>query len=654
VDRRLLVAGVAMAAVCATSLGTAGTAAGATDRAPTGAATTAATGSSRAVVVKGTTRVLGSSRSTRFVPGRVGRGGRAANPEIAKTPGERSPGGGEARSSAVRQTHDRSIAKKRVTSTRGLARAAAVAPGAITPTGAKLVRSFNGLNHFDSRYADNGNQYSNEPPDQALCVGNGFVVEGVNSVVRVDTTTGRRGATMSLNTFFGLPSWLNRATGVNGPSVFDPTCVFDPSTKTFFFVADELGTTAAGDYTGAAYLDIAVTQNPLRSWRVYRMPVTDNGSKGTPVHPNCPCFGDYPHIGFDAHGFYISTNEFPIFTDGYNSAQIYAFDKRALATGARTIYVTQFDTSEADQGLPGFTVWPAHSPSAADFNRRGGGTEYFLSSLAVFNDETGVADQLSLWTMTGTSTLGRAHPTAALSVTRFGVRPYAVPPPVTQKGGRAPLLECLNTPACRPTTGADPGPAETLAKLDSNDSRMQQVMYAHGLLWGALDTAVNLGSQVQAGIAWYAVKPYANRRGTFGSVVNQGQFGLPDHGLTYPAVGVTSAGRGVIGFTLAGRRYYPSAAFAGVSARGLGPVKFAAWGVGVQDGFTGYKAFVGGNGVARWGDYGAASVVGGDVWVASEYIAQRCTLAQYTADPTCGRTRSALANWGTRISLIRP
>jgi hypothetical protein len=138
-------------------------------------------------------------------------------------------------------------------------------------------------------------------------------------------------------------------------------------------------------------------------------------------------------------------------------------------------------------------------------------------------------------------------------------------------------------------------------------------------------------------------------------VVNQGQFGLADHGLTYPAVGVTSAGRGVIGFTLAGAHYYPSAAFAGVTTRGLGPVKLAGLGVGVEDGFTGYKALnPPGNGIARWGDYGAASVVGGDVWVASEYIAQRCTLAQYTADPTCGRTRSALANWATRISLIRP
>ncbi len=48
--------------------------------------------------------------------------------------------------------------------------------------------------------------------------------------------------------------------------------------------------------------------------------------------------------------------------------------------------------------------------------------------------------------------------------------------------------------------------------------------------------------------------------------------------------------------------------------------------------------------------------MGDDVWIASEYIDQRCTLRQYEAEPfgTCGNTRTALADWGTRISQIRP
>ena len=50
---------------------------------------------------------------------------------------------------------------------------------------------------------------------------------------------------------------------------------------------------------------------------------------------------------------------------------------------------------------------------------------------------------------------------------------------------------------------------------------------------------------------------------------------------------------------------------------GCGPA-----GKGPEDGFTGYVAYVGNPPWPRWGDYGAASVVGGNVWIASEYIGQ--------------------------------
>ena len=86
-------------------------------------------------------------------------------------------------------------------------------------------------------------------------------------------------------------------------------------------------------------------------------------------------------------------------------------------------------------------------------------------------------------------------------------------------------------------------------------------------------------------------------------------------------------------------------------------IQVAAAGVGVQDGFAGYNVFNAPNPARpRWGDYGAASVDGSDVWIASEYIGQSCTLDEYLAAPfgTCGNTRTALANWGTRISVVRP
>jgi hypothetical protein len=201
----------------------------------------------------------------------------------------------------------------------------------------------------------------------------------------------------------------------------------------------------------------------------------------------------------------------------------------------------------------------------------------------------------------------------------------------TQKDGPAPLRDCLNDAACvKLLLGPTATPTgETLMKLDASDTRMQQVMYSGGLLWGAHETAVKFGSDVRAGIAWYAVRPTGHSQPR-GSIVRSGQFGVAGQDVTYPTIGMPSNGVGVIGFTLTGPSYYPSAAYAGLSLRGrLGPIRLAAAGLGPFDDFSGYKAFDYNR--PRWGDYGAAAVDGNTVWLGTEYIGQRCTLAQYEA-----------------------
>jgi hypothetical protein len=190
---------------------------------------------------------------------------------------------------------------------------------------------------------------------------------------------------------------------------------------------------------------------------------------------------------------------------------------------------------------------------------------------------------------------------------------------------------------------------ETLARLDSSDSRVLSVTYVGGQLWGALGTALTVAGENRAGIAWFVLNP---RRGR---LINEGRIGLENNHLTYPAVAVTQDGFGVIGFTLVGEDHFPSAAYTTVDdRRGTGPIRIAAGGLGPHDGFTAYKAFVGDPPRTRWGDYGAAVAVGDSVWVASEYIAQTCTLAQFLAGSigSCGDTRSSLGNWATRISRI--
>jgi hypothetical protein len=196
---------------------------------------------------------------------------------------------------------------------------------------------------------------------------------------------------------------------------------------------------------------------------------------------------------------------------------------------------------------------------------------------------------------------------------------------------------------------------------------MQQVTWANGKLWGALDTALNPdGGPQRAGIEWFVVNPNA------GKVVMQGYLGATGHDFTYPAIGVTPSGRGVMAFTDTGDTTYPSAAYASIDAiAGVGSWNDIALGAAPDDGFTGYKAQVGSPVSTRWGDYGAASVDGNSIWIASEYIGGSCDYTPWggpffvggTGDNllgTCGGAshgpgvRTALANWSTRISELTP
>jgi len=578
---------------------------------------------------------------------------------------------------------------------------------------------FEGLNLYQQRYARGGNQFTVEPPDQALCVGNGYELEAVNDVLNVynasgqsvlpDTTSTNIVAgfprdvnhAVDLNSFYGYAPAINRTTGVRAQFVTDPTCLYDAATQRFFVVVLTLETRPNGSFTFVNHLDIAVSQtsNPTGQWNIYRIDVTNDGTNSGGVNPG-PYLGDYPHIGADANGFYITTNAYPWCCNGFAGAQIYAFSKAQLAAGAANVTMTHIDTfgtvnapSDAGATQPGFTVWPAQSPGTGSFNIDSGGTEYFMSSNAA--DEathpvagTGgnyVSNQLVVWTLSNTSSLNSASPALSLSNKVLGVNQYAIPPKQQQPGAgtlamtATPQGYCINdtitllfngrTGCWRFLFGAEPAHNEVISTPDSNDTRMQQVMYANGRLWGALDTALNPdGGAQRAGIAYYVVNPSSNK------IVTQGYLGAAGYDFTYPAIGVTASGRGVMAFTATGNATNPSAAYAPIDAlAGVGPWSVVNGGMGAaqDDGFNSYKAQVGFPPRTRWGDYGAAAVDGNSIWIASEYIAHACDYTTWGGPffaggsgdnllGTCGGAnhgpgvRTALGNWSTRISKLTP
>lgn len=519
---------------------------------------------------------------------------------------------------------------------------------------------FPGLDHFDSRTANNGNQFSLEPPDQGLCVGGNFVIETINDVTAIYNSTTHKmvAGPTTLNAFFDLPPSIIRST----PPVFsteatDPKCYFDTATGHWFMTMLDLALDpVAGSFTGQTAVFIAVTQtsDPTGSWSIFSINTTDDGTNGTPKHTGCPCLGDQPLIGADQFGFYISTNEFPFFKPGFNGAQIYAISKAQLIGaaehgGALPPFI-QLDVGSMpthDKGGIWESIQPATSPQlGAEPNH---GTEFFMSALDFSHT---LDNRIAVWALTNTSALGTNQvDQVTLSNTVIGSESYGFPPDAVQKDGLTPLRDLI---------AAVGDPAQPLNLVAGNDDRMNQVVFADGLLWSGVNTIVQVpNGPARVGAAYFIVQPGFANGALTATVNNQGYVSVAGESVLYPSIGVNTSGQAVIGFSVTGPDRFPSAAYAVIGVTGAGDVHIAGAGVGPDDGFSGYTSPSLGlaapdPGVGRWGDYSAA-VAGpdGSIWFATEYIGQACTDAEFNADTTCGGTRTILANWGTFIGNVK-
>ena len=517
-----------------------------------------------------------------------------------------------------------------------------------TPNGSPVTSSnqglsgFNGLTHMDQRLAGTGNytntQFNLEPPDQALCVSGSYVVESINTALIVYDYSGNAlTAPTALNQFFKLaPEVIRSSPPVYGDFTSDPKCYYDPDTARWFLTILQIDvnpvTRAEGPGTHVMFA-VSATSDPTATWNLFSIDARDDGTHGTPSHQNCPCFPDQPLIGADSNGFYITTNEYPLYTGGFDGAQIYAMSKTALAAGIMPALV-QIDALQYlfPYGGPSYSIQPATVPPGGSYAAN---IEYFLSAL----EFTGrVDDRIAVWALTGTNTLDGQAPDLHLYLDVIKSEVYGQPPDAQQKDGPRPLAETGLTQ----TYGVKVPPYEKLELIAANDDRMNQVVFADGKLWSGVNTVVKTeNGPARVGVAYFIVEPSWQGGNLTGTVVNQGYVAVNQNNVLFPSIGVNPAGKGVITFTLIGPDYYPSAAYAMIDAQnGAGPVHIAAAGHAPEDGFSGYT-FFGGTRTARWGDYSAA-VAGpdGSIWFATEYIPNL--------------PRSVLANWGTFIGNIMP
>ena len=424
-----------------------------------------------------------------------------------------------------------------------------------------LIKKFNGVSSLDSAVTNFGLEF--EPPDQGLCVGNGFVVEPVNSAFTIYHTNGSVVAgPFNVNVLFheGLTEFTS-----------DPRCYFDKSTNTWFatilFISSD-------NTIGRTDLAVNTSGDPTTTWTVYHIDGTDIGGTG------CPCFGDQPLLGIDQNNVYLSTNEFSILGPEFNGAQIYAISKTGLVALAKSVHFVHFGNLSIGGTVAG-SVQPAISYGIPN-------AEYFMNSL----DPNGTFDnRIGVWAITDRQAVSQGSiPTLSSVVITSEL--YGVPPPAVQKGASS--------------------------SLDSGDDRMQQVQYINGNLWGELTTGVTIPNDTaqRAGAAWFKVQPQLNASGKLikkARIANQGYVVSSGNYLIYPAIQASPNGTAAIVMTLTGSNYFPSVVYTRLqqNANAFGAIHIALNGTGPYDPLA-----------TRWGDYSWA-ILDPDTnnfWMATEYI----------------------------------
>lgn len=311
------------------------------------------------------------------------------------------------------------------------------------------------------------------PADMGLAVGPTYIVQAVNSMI---TVLNKSGAVQT-----GWPKTLNVFYGDVGESVdFDPRCIYDWVKNRYVCVVAQFTPTQ-----GYIHLAVSKTSNPASGgWWLYKN-ITFLAGGYTCTLP------DFPLLGQDREGIYLSVNRFNCATGAFIDASVTAFRKTHIYAGAATtnFYFYGFSASHPLDGEFNRvdTIQPANVQSKYDSPR----AEFFLNS---FNINFGGG---------GTSQCFRGC---------RGLVVWAMSNPFGfQSGGPGPQMSgvVVDTPSIYYLSlgGHQPPSPSGCYDIDTGDSRLPgSVVYQSGHLYGAVTTAVlNSGACEQVGIYAYDV-----------------------------------------------------------------------------------------------------------------------------------------------------
>lgn len=402
------------------------------------------------------------------------------------------------------------------------------------------------------------------PPDTNGAIGPSHFVELINGRYSVyNRATGAKVQTSTLDQF-----WLNAGiSSGEATGSFDPRIIFDGYSSRWIAVA----VANAGSAASNVQLAISNSSDPTTGWDGFSIDAdaTDN------------YWADFPTLGLDANGVYVSANMFPIAGGTFNTVTILSFPKYALLQSPPTIINhTKFALeSTTDRGIsvqPAVALWNSADPAPL---------------LAA--DNASSADRLNRTNITNGSS---SSPTLSTSIDII-VDPYTNPPTADQPG--------------------------TAANLHTGDRRLSATVYQMGgILWAV--HSVNVDNR--SAIRWYRIDKATN------TVLQSGTIADANLSFYFPSIAANTSGEVVIGFSGSSSTQFPSAyAIAGTTSGGVttfgSPMLLKA---GVSD----YQITdpLGRN---RWGDYSATTVDPNDsrrFWTIQEYVSATDMWSTYIAE----------------------
>jgi len=163
-----------------------------------------------------------------------------------------------------------------------------------------------------------------DPPDCTVAVGPNHIVSTVNTSIAFFSKTGTKTFQQPLDNS-GTPGFFEPQGALN--FVFDPKVIYDRIAGRFVVVALEYYS------SGTAYVDIAVSDDsdPNGTWYKYRTSsVVNIGGTNYWV--------DYPGLGVDANGIYITGNLFDFAGTSFGGGWVRSVQKSTVLSGGTATY----------------------------------------------------------------------------------------------------------------------------------------------------------------------------------------------------------------------------------------------------------------------------------------------------------------------------